>query len=115
MKTILVGLDDSPRAREVLDAAVDLAERTQAKLVLVRAVGLPTGLPPEALAITPDMLPVVLERDARQSLQALARELPAARLAGIQVDVGTAWQVICRVAQETNADLIMIGSHGYSG
>ena len=27
---------------------------------------------------------------------------------------GTAWDAICREARETNADLIVIGSHGHS-
>src|SRR5690242_9956269 len=71
MKLIVVALDASPRAPDVLHSAVELAEQTCAKLLLLRAVGLPTDIPPEALAIVPEQLPDVLTRKARESLQAL--------------------------------------------
>jgi len=41
MKRILVALDDSPRAPSVFAAAAELARMGNAKLVLLRAVGLP--------------------------------------------------------------------------
>jgi nucleotide-binding universal stress UspA family protein len=31
----------------------------------------------------------------------------------IRVEVGTPWQAICTVAKGMNAELIVIGSHGY--
>ena len=115
MKTILVALDDSPRAPEVLAAATELGVRTGAHLLLLRAVGLPSGLPPEALAVSPDRLPALLEREGLRSLEALAQKVPGEILDGLQVQMGTAWQAICRVAQEADVDLVVIGSHGYGG
>ncbi|HJZ85781.1 MAG TPA: universal stress protein [Polyangia bacterium] len=64
-----------------------------------------------ALRLVPD----VLERNAKESLQTLARQVPPALFGGSQVHIGTAWQVICRTARELDADLIVIGSHGYGG
>ena len=115
MKRIVVGLDESPRARGVLRAAIDLAQRTGAELVLFRAVAVPAGIPIEAWAVTGEDLPRMLERAARDQLRALAADVPAERLAGLRVTTGTAWQEICRAAREEAADMIVIGSHGYGG
>ena len=116
-KTILVALDASPRAPHVLAAAVDLARRFEAKLVLFRAVGLPPArdLPPEAMDQPPERLPEILEHHAEHDLEALAREVPAEVFGKVSVHIGVAWQAICRAAQHEQAELVVLGSHGYSG
>jgi nucleotide-binding universal stress UspA family protein len=115
MHRILVGLDASPRSSGVRDAAVDLARRTGAKLVLFRAVGIPVDLPPEAYAIPPASLPQLLEDQAQKYLEREAAAVPAELLGGVKVAVGTPWQAICEAAKHEDADLIVIGSHGYQG
>lgn len=115
MRLILVGLDGSPRAPAVLDAARDLAGRTGARLALFRAVSLPVGLPPEAYSVSPDGLQQLLLKQARREVELLARGLPDGMLAEIRVDLGSPWRSICEAAREAGADLILIGSHGYSG
>ena len=115
MNRILVGLDASPRAAGVVAAALDLAQRTDAQLVLFRAVGIPLDVPLEAYAVTPDALAILLEKQAKTYLEKLATTIPAAQLGGIRVGVGTPWQAICAAARDENADLIVIGSHGYHG
>jgi nucleotide-binding universal stress UspA family protein len=115
MRLILVGLDASPRAPEVLAAALDLADKTGAKLLLARAVALPVELPVVAYAFPPDDLAGVLREQAREGLEQLARAVPPERLEGIVVEVGTPWNVICDLARARNADLIAVGSHGYGG
>jgi nucleotide-binding universal stress UspA family protein len=115
MNRMLVALDDSPRAARVLETAIDLSRRTDAELVLFRAVALPVGVPVEAWAISGEDLPRLLERKAREQLAMLALRVPRERLAGLRVTVGTAWNEICRAAHEERVDLIVIGSHGYGG
>ena len=115
MNKILVGLDASPRARDVLDTAVNLAKKTGGKLVLFRAVGVPLGLPPEAYAMSPDSLEELLEREAKQYLQGLADELPPGIVEAVHVHAGTPWRSVCATAHEFGVDLIVIGSHGYQG
>ena len=112
---ILVGLDDSPRAAEVMAAAKQLAQGSGAKLVLVHAVSLPVGIPPEYYVYPPTQMPEVLERDARKVLEKHARELPKEMVAGVRPRIGTAWNAICQLAREEHADLIVVGSHGYGG
>jgi nucleotide-binding universal stress UspA family protein len=113
MKKILVALDGSPRQEGVLRAACELARRTDAKLVLFRAVTMPRELPPETYLIAEPDLITVLERRATVDLEAIAKGVPAGLLDGLRVAVGSPWDSICRMAKEADTDLIVIGSHGY--
>jgi nucleotide-binding universal stress UspA family protein len=115
MDRILVGLDASKRAALVLDAATDLARRTGGKLILFRAVGVPHEIPVEAYSMTPANLAELLEREAKRYLEEVAARLPTNMVAETVVHVGTPWQGICSAAERHGADLIVIGSHGYSG
>jgi nucleotide-binding universal stress UspA family protein len=115
MNRILVGLDASPRAKDVLDTAVNLARKTGGRVVLFRAVGIPLGLPPEAYAMSPDSLEDMLEREAKQYLEQLAAQAPEGVVESVIVHAGTPWRSICATAHELQADLIVIGSHGYQG
>jgi nucleotide-binding universal stress UspA family protein len=115
MKTILVGLDGSARSADVLDAALRLARATSARLSLFRAVGVPLEVPAVAWSLAPEQLEKVLEDEARTALERLARDLPAEMVVGVSVALGTPWNAICEAARRENADLIVIGSHGYGG
>ncbi len=115
IKSILVGLDSSPRAGEVLEIATRLAGRFGAKLVLARAVGIPFDFPADALGLSPSSLPGIMEEAALRDLEARARGLPKEIASKVDVRIGTPWQVVCEIAKEENVDLIVIGSHGYSG
>ncbi|AKT36403.1 universal stress protein [Chondromyces crocatus] len=114
-KIIVAALDTSQRAAGVLEEAVDLAQKLGGKVLLVRAVGIPHEIPPEALSATPNAVPEILGRIAREDLEQRARAVPEGLLHGIQVRTGVGWQVICDEADAADADLIVIGSHGYQG
>jgi len=115
MDRILVGLDASPHAGDILETALDLARRLGAKLILFRAVGVPHEVPLEAYRMSPGELAELLEREARTYLEQVAAALPPGTVIETVVGVGTPWQGICAAADHHQADLIMIGSHGYSG
>jgi nucleotide-binding universal stress UspA family protein len=115
MKKILVALDGSAREQSVLDAAIALGRKTGAELVLFRSVGVPADLPPEAYAAAPEAIPGILEDRARKSLDARRAGVPADIRSRVRTTVGTPWQAIDRVAREEDVDLVVIGSHGYSG
>ena len=115
MNRILVGLDGSESERHVLDTAVSLAAKLGGRLVLFRAVSLPIGLPAQALALSPDNVGALLADSATQHLQALAKTLPEGLVERIQVEMGVPWRAVCDTAEADNADLIIIGSHGYGG
>jgi len=115
MRKILVCLDSSPRAALVLQAAVGLAQRFGAQLILLNSVGLPIDFPSDALGLSPSVLPGIMEDAARRDMEARAGALPPGLVQKIDVQIGTPWQVVCSEATKENVDLIVIGSHGYSG
>jgi universal stress protein F len=115
MKRILVALDASARAGLVLAAAARLAELAGARLVLFRAINVPPDLPHEVLAVTDVRLEDVLKRNAHEDLDRIAGTLPAGLVEGITAEFATPWDGICRAGRTYDADLIVIGSHGYSG
>jgi nucleotide-binding universal stress UspA family protein len=115
VKKILVCLDGSERQDGVLRAAVSLATRAGAKVMLLRVVGLPRveDLPHDAYRLAPDEVKRGLEGSARGALEALAARVPPGAAGGIRVVCGTPWQTIGRVAAEEDCDLIVVGAHGY--
>jgi nucleotide-binding universal stress UspA family protein len=115
MKRILVGLDGSPSERLVLDAALTLATQLGGKLLLFHAVSVPMSLPPHALAVTHDEVTFMLARQSELHLAKLAEESPRGVVDRVVVDVGVPWRALCERAKVEHADLIVIGSHGYSG
>lgn len=113
MRRILVGLDASPRAKNVLCTAVDLARKTGGKVRLLRAVGLPPELPSNLWPLPQTQLLETFLAAAKRDLEELAQEVPPDLLDGMVAQVGVAWDAICSHAREHDCDLIVIGSHGY--
>jgi nucleotide-binding universal stress UspA family protein len=115
MKCILVGLDGSPRGPGVLATAIAMARAQGARLVLFRSVGLPADVPQDFWKTTDEPLLDVLKRRAKQYLDECVAKVPVEALGGVEVGVGAPWQSICDMARSAEADLIVIGSHGYAG
>ena len=115
MKRILVCLDGSSRGPGVLAAAVEAAGAHDAKLILFRSVGLPPDVPQDFWKTTEEPLVDVLKRRAGSYLAECAANVPKGIQAQSEVTVGVPWQAICDAARRTDADLIVIGSHGYGG
>jgi nucleotide-binding universal stress UspA family protein len=107
-------LDGSPRERGILDAAIALARKSGARLVLFRSVGIPVELPMEAYSMNVEDVPALLEKRALAALQTLLDSVPAELRGETRVLVGNPWQSIERAAAEADVDLIVIGSHGYN-
>jgi len=115
MKRILVALDASDRAEPVLKAAARLAELATAKLVLFRAIHVPLELPSELFAASDVRLEDILKRQAHEQLARLASTLPSGMVEDIATAIAAPWDGICRASRTYDADLIVIGSHGYGG
>lgn len=113
MKRYLVCLDGSSRARGVLNAAVDLALETGAKLHLFRSVGLSPEVPVEAYSTSPNRLAGVLVERSKRELEDLSKELPEQIVDGVSSRIGSPWQSICDVARELHVQMIIVGSHGF--
>jgi nucleotide-binding universal stress UspA family protein len=115
MKKLLVCLDGSKSETEVLNAAIALARKCGAQVLLFRSIGVPADLPPAAYSISMDEVPALLQRQAEAALAELAKRVPPELYAGLRVSIGVPWPTIERAAAEEDVDVIVIGSHGYHG
>lgn len=112
MHRILICLDGSARAPKVLAMGIEQGKRFGARLSLFRAVGLPAvhdALPPEG------GIAESLVHEARAYLVSMSQRVPPELFDGVDVAIGTPWDAICRRADAIEADLVVLGSHGYSG
>ena len=112
---ILTAVDGSERSVGVLRTAAEIARRCNGRVHLYRSVSIPQEFP-AAARMPPDKLPAILVEEARLELQAIAAgfsdvviEEPA------MSDPPQAWRGILEAGDRLNADLIVIGSHGYGG
>ncbi len=92
-----------------------IARAQGAKLTLVRSVGLPPDVPQDFWKTTEEPLLEVLKQRARKYLQDCAPTVPADLLANTEIAIGVPWQAVCDLAKQEDADLIVVGSHGYGG
>lgn len=115
MQRILVALDASSRAAFVLGTAADLAKRVGAKLTLLRTVGLPPEVDQEVLVHSAESVIDSMTGRAKKELEALAASAPPGVVDAFDVRIGVPWSAICEHAKDVNADLVVLGSHGYSG
>ncbi len=117
MKRVLVALDGSPAASSVVLArAVELARSTGAKLRLFRAVPIQPEVPWDLIhQFPPGGLQELLAERARADLEERLKDVPPEQRDGVATGVGVPWSAICKAAEDYDADLLVIGSHGYHG
>jgi nucleotide-binding universal stress UspA family protein len=115
MKKILVGLDGSERAPGVLAMAVAVARASGGKLLLLRSIGVPPEVPQDFWKMTDEPLFDVLRGRCSAYLDEQSATIPGELLEKTEVHVGAPWQALCDVARREAVDLIVVGSHGYSG
>jgi universal stress protein F len=111
---ILVALDGSPRGPAVLAKGVAMAKAQGERLILFRSVGVPTDLPQDIWRSSDRPLSDVLNERAQVYLHECETMVPDQVRGGTKVVIGSPWQAICETARILPADLIVIGSHGYS-
>jgi nucleotide-binding universal stress UspA family protein len=112
---ILAAVDGSERSAGVLGAAAEIARRCHGRVHLYRSLAIPPEFP-AAARMPPDKLPAILLEEARRELQTLAAgysdlviEEPSLN------DPPQAWRGILEAGNRLDANLIVIGSHGYGG
>jgi nucleotide-binding universal stress UspA family protein len=118
-KRIVVGTDGSETAAEAVRQAIDLAELAGASLEIVSAYAPvnPARLREEAEEVPADVAYVVgPKEDVNATLDAAAG---AAKQAGVEVAThareGSPADAILDVAEQTKADLIVVGNKGMTG
>ena len=116
IRTILVPIDFSDSARNIIEWAAYLARESKSKLVLFHAYHLPVEFQQLEGAYLPPDFWANVKSEAQASL---ARHETELRESGHSVESvvreGYAATAIVDEANELGADLIVIGTHGLSG
>jgi nucleotide-binding universal stress UspA family protein len=119
IRTILVPVDFSVCSMLVTQQAARLASQLNAKVVILHVSELPTGVPAGSHVQPAGVDSTVadyLDTDNRALLRPfLAVAADAGAEAEIQVRVGPVVPGILAAAEESHADLIVIGTHGRTG
>jgi universal stress protein A len=116
-KHIMIAIDFSESADQVIDRAVDIAKQSNATISLLHVVDHlpPLGFGEEPL-IAPDwMIPEQqLLEEAKKSLHNFANKHSLQKREQ-SVTLGTPHIEVVRIAEEKKIDLIVVGSHGRHG
>lgn len=113
LEKILIPVDFSPCAMEAMRCGATLSERTGASLTLLHVVQF--GLVDGHVMDNPP-LPAALRKEATEQMQGFIRagRLGATRFK-TEIHSGAPAATICRFAQRGRFDLILTGTHGWSG
>jgi nucleotide-binding universal stress UspA family protein len=118
-ESIVVGTDGSETARKAVEAAVELAKLTGAKLELVSAYEPVSSqrLRDEARQVPPDLQWMVNQReDVDATLAEAAERVGDAGVASrVYAREGDPADAILDVAEELGSDLIVVGNKGMTG
>jgi universal stress protein A len=115
IRRILVAHDFGKVSDAALDYGLGLGRRLGAQITVVHAYEVPTFGAPEVLVLSSNWTKQC-EIVARQALDKVATH---ARERGFGVESmlreGRAWREVVAAAEETNADLVVVGSEGRHG
>jgi len=124
-KRLLVPHDFSRCAAGALDLAIGLAEQGGGQILLVHVSPLPPNLPPDAQVFAPggSATPVSVDEmmvlGAYRELVAIAMPLEERGLSVLSfarlTESGSPAATILRMAEELDADVIVLGTHGRTG
>jgi nucleotide-binding universal stress UspA family protein len=112
---ILVGVDGSPREPKVLEAAIALAKDRGGKIYLARAMMVPVSIPTAVWTLQGEDFAQFLVEHGNKELTVTAEKVPAELRADAITRLGQPADVLIALAEELDADLVVIGSHGYGG
>jgi nucleotide-binding universal stress UspA family protein len=116
LKRILVPTDFTDTSDRALDWAIGLASRLGGAVTLMHSYEIPViGFPDGAIIATPEIATRISEA-SRQALDTAVkkRQGGAVPVNGLLRE-GVAWEAINAVADEMDADFIVIGTHGRRG
>jgi nucleotide-binding universal stress UspA family protein len=116
VRRLLVATDFTETSNVALDWAIDLAAPLGASVAVMHAYEIPiVGFPDGALIATAD----IALRIADSAKAALDGAVEQRRGRGVPLEAllreGVAWEEINKVADELDADLVVIGTHGRRG
>lgn len=116
IKAILVPMDFSPHSEAALERAVELAKGFAARIHLLHSYAIPVrGVMPYDFAV-PDGVWDGIRKAAEDKLAKIrARVTSAGVEASSEVSPALPAEAILSAAEEIDADLIVMGTHGHTG
>jgi nucleotide-binding universal stress UspA family protein len=113
MAVILAATDFTETSDRAVDWAISLAARLGSSVTIMHAYEIPIiGFPDGAIVATPE----IATRLADASRAALDSVVAQRRVRGVPLDAvlreGPAWEEINAVADQIDAELVVIGTHG---
>jgi nucleotide-binding universal stress UspA family protein len=117
LKKVIVPLDGSPLAEKVLPHVVDLAQKMQLEVLLLRAYALPPAISPDEYGTYSDELINQLEAGAKDYLAEKIGELQQKGVPNVSsvVELGYGAEEITMLARKTPDNFIAMSTHGRSG
>lgn len=114
--TILVATDFSEHADQALEYAAELAAPMGATIHILHVITIPTmGVPEIGLAYTAAVIETITSKAQTELDTRAARYRDRVTIAPVRLELGDARDLIDRAAEQINADLIVIGTHGRRG
>lgn len=113
LKNILVPVDFSPLSKKALHYAVKFAQQFKARLTVLKVLEPPPGIVDPKEAAYSDEKMLLTEKNLRALIDGSRSN--GLSDAGFTVRTGIPSHEIVETARELDVDLIVIGTHGYSG
>lgn len=113
MKKILIAIDNGPTSEKIALAGFELGQQLNVEIALVSIVDT-TNLMTEG-GVTPGELADILKNDSKKNQQTLIDNIFKGFKVYSFIEEGKPYEGILKVADEWNADLIVLGTHGRTG
>ncbi len=112
-KKIVVGVDFSDCSMNALEHAVIIAHRAKAGVTMVWANHLDYSK--EIFSVEPDHIRAEVQERFVKLIKKYSPQLAAGTEIDYRMEKGKVYKVICHVAKEVDAFLLIVGTHGSSG
>ena len=112
IKKILVPLDGSPESEKAFTFGLDLAEKYDARLVLAHVVDMNEKMTALDQVTMSGYVPSEILDEGYRLLSRSARKVPPHIRLDTMVRIGAPPQTLLSMAEDTGADLIVMGSRG---
>ncbi len=113
MKKILIAIDDGPTSEKVASNGLQLAQQLNAEIALLSVVD-DTNLMTDG-GVTPGELAGIIKNDYKKYQKMLIDKVFKNNKVWTFVEKGTPHETILKVAEEWDADIIVLGTHGRTG
>ncbi|WP_018613991.1 universal stress protein [Segetibacter koreensis] len=113
IKKILIAIDEGPTSEKVMSDGFQLGQSLKASMALLSVVD--NTLVFTDGGVTPQEMIALTKNDFKERQKKLIKEICDGENIWTFVEEGKPYEVILKVADEWDADLIVLGTHGRTG